>query len=299
MQNKPVLLKRLIAIALALLFGAPAIASIDEKKPDTQSAADARPQVQLHKLPGDESGHGFGAIVHNPDYLGIWIATGAKDLQQAAQEAVKSCRAMVGEGCEPVGVLSAPAFAIGYGPEADIFFAIGATDQAANTRLGEKCRETVSRDCTLTQTYLLTEQSVYAPTDYRPRRYAALVGGWAKNSNGVVDDADHRIWVATGQSSWKQAIEKAMTPCVAALGEVACRHFATSGDTSIALYVDIKARSGGFVVNKTNFLVIGDVIARCRIAGKKCELVDLLSPQEEKVRVYDLSNIAGVPLPNE
>ena len=286
------------ALMLALSGAAhPAAAQSGAAGGAAPASENARPSVQLYALPGDGSGAGFGAIVHNPEYLGVWIVTGGKDQQEPLHEAVGSCRAMVGEGCQPIGALYAPALAIGYGPEADFNFAVGATPQEAQANLDRQCRESFRRPCNFTRALKLTDRGVYEPADYRKRGYGAVAGGWAPLEKDSATQADQRIWFATGQASWKEAIAKVMEPCIAALGEGQCRHFTASGDTRIAIYVENSGKSGGFVVNQTSDLVIGDVVNQCKAAAAQCELIDLLNPQEVKIGVHDLYTAAGVALP--
>lgn len=280
--------------AMALPFGAAAVAG----EGTAAEAADTRPTVQLYALPDhDGTGSGFGAIVHNPAFLGIWITTGAKDVQEALHESVSECRAMVGEGCEPIGALSAPVLAIGYAPEGSLFFSVGATVDEALANLADNCRKGSGQPCSGTSTIALAERRVYTPVDYRRRGYAALAGGWAQLVDGEAQDADERVWVATGQASWADALIKTMEPCIAALGQDACRNYTASGDIRIGIYVSTTGSSGGFVVNRTEQAVIGDAIARCHADGIKCELIDFLNPQVEKVMVYDLASLRGSPLP--
>lgn len=276
----------------AVVLGLPNVAAGADAGP-----AEPSPTIPVYSTPGDEGGPGLGAMVHNPDFLGVWIATGGRDLQEAMHEAMKSCEAMVGPGCLPVGGLAAPAVAIGYGPEADLNFAVGKTPDEAGQNLDRLCRDKVRRPCNFTRTLALTERRVYEPADHRRRLYAALAGGWARVGEAKNDDLDHRIWVATGQASWDDAVRKAMEPCVAALGEAECRHFTASGDTHIAIYVERAGKSGGFVVNGSRQLVIADAVDECGTAGQQCDLIDIVTPQEEKVAVYDLLTLAGVPLP--
>lgn len=288
------------ALVLALSGAAyPAAAQSSAQGDAASDSGNTLPTVQLYAQPGDGTGHGFGAIVHNPDYLGIWIATGGKDQQEPLHEAMGTCRSMVGEGCEPVGALNAPALAIGYGPTADFYFSVGATPEEAQAKLDENCRESFGRNCTFGRTFVLPDRGVYEPADYRRRGYAALAGGWANLDKDTAKEADQRIWFATGQASWKEAIAKAMEPCIAALGEAQCRFFTASGDTRIAIYVEKTGKNGGFTVNRTSDLVIGDVVEKCRATADQCELVDILDPQVEKVQMYDLYTVAGVPLPTE
>lgn len=283
-----------LALALAVPMGAGAAAS----EGASGEAADTRPTVQLYTLPGhDGTGSGFGAIVHNPAFLGIWITTGGKDPQEALHEAVSECRAMVGDGCEPIGAFSAPVLATGYAPEGSLFFSIGATGDAALANLADNCRKGSGQPCSDTSTLALAERRVYTPVDYRRRGYAALAGGWSQLVDGEAQEADERVWVATGQASWADALTKTMEPCIAALGKDACRNFTASGDIRIGIYVDTAGNSGGFVVNRTEQAVIGDAIARCHADGIKCELIDFLNPQVEKVMVYDLASLRGAALP--
>ena len=255
-----------------------------------------RPNVEHVKLSGPDNNFGHAAIVDNPAYLGRWIVTGKGALEAIVHEAVILCRKATGADCrDSISAFSAEHLTMGQGADGGYGQGIGRSAQEALANLKSQCMRQYKRPCGQVRQFDLTKAGIYEPETLELRKYGAIVADRTGIENGN-PNADPRFWIALGQASWKDAISKAMEPCIAALGKDACRFFSTSGETQIAFYRDSNRKTGGFMINLGAQEAIGDVYAECTATGMTCEIIGTQATKDEIVGVYDLTQVDGVPL---
>ncbi|NJS13853.1 MAG: DUF4189 domain-containing protein [Sphingopyxis sp.] len=192
-----------------------------------------RPHVAHTKLSGQDDNFGHAAIVENSAYLGRWIVTGKGAIEALVHEAVTLCRKATGAGCdESILAFSAPHLTIGRGVDGGYGQGIGLSAEESLANLQAQCIPQHKRPCGQIRQFDLTKTGVYEPETLELRKYGAIATDKTGIENGN-PDADRRFWIALGQASWKDAISKAMEPCIAELGKDACRFFRPAGRRSL------------------------------------------------------------------
>lgn len=230
----------------------------------------------------------FAMAVHQ-SYVGYWVVTGEKIERAAGKAALKMCNKATGGGCEIAAAGTAAEFVVGYGINGDLIYATGTSPLTARQALDERCRADTRQNCAIESSFTVGIRSKLESNAPERRKFAAVAGDFSPGG-------DSRIWVVSGQASWKDAIDTAMGGCMAALERPKCNYVVTSGLTHIALYRNVTGSDGGFRVNLSARAAMLDIQGICKAAGNACGIIALRAAKDEAIAEYDLQTAIASPL---
>ncbi len=229
------------------------------------------------------------AMATHQSYIGYWVVSGEKTEGAAGKAALKMCNKATSGGCEIAVTSTAAEFVVGYGINGDLMYATGTSPQTARQALDERCKTNTQQDCAIESSFTVSIRSKLESNPPERRKFAAVAGDFALGG-------DSRIWVVTGQASWNEAIDKAMSGCVAALGRPTCKYVTTSGLTHIALYRNATGSEGGMRINLSAQAAMLDIQTICKAASYACAIIALRTAKDEAVEEYNLQTAPGSPL---